>query len=94
MEKTHIVRLTTGEELLCNIDNHSDDILTVKHPFVILPTADGNISFMKYMPYAVYHTLPIKETDVMWIVEPNPELTSKHQEMTGSIVTPNKQIVT
>jgi hypothetical protein len=90
MSTAQIVRLTTGEELLCNIKGQTENHITIIDPYVILPTADGNLQFMKYMGYAVYNELPIKIENVMWVVNPNKELLSKHSEMTGSIAVPTK----
>jgi len=93
MKDVYIVRLSTGEELLCTIESDTDTHLTIKQPYVILPTAEGSIQFMKYMGYADYTTLPVKVTNVMWVVKPSKEITTKYNEMTGSIAMPNKKII-
>lgn len=94
MADVYIVRLSTGEELLCTIESDTDTHLTIKNPYVILPTAEGNIQFMKYMGYADYTTLPVKVDNVMWVVKPNDEITDKYNNMTGAIATPSKKIIT
>jgi|APSaa5957512576_1039674.scaffolds.fasta_scaffold15412_1 hypothetical protein len=91
---SHIVRLNSGEELLCNIKSSTENLITVTNPYIILPTQDGSIQFMKYMAYAVYDELPIKESDIMWVVVPSIELAAKHSEMAGQIATPTQKIIT
>ena len=93
MADVYIVRLSTGEELLCTIESDTATHLTIKTPYVILPTAKGNIQFMKYMGYAEYTTLPIKVSNVMWVVKPNDEITKQYDNMTGAIATPSKKII-
>lgn len=85
MKDPQIIRLNSGEELLCVITSAIENTVTVTQPYIILPTQDGSIQFMKYMAYAVYENLPIKESDIMWIVNPSAELSGKYHEMTGSI---------
>lgn len=94
MSDTYIVRLTTGEELLCSFDNADQAHYHLIKPYLILPTAEGTIQFMKYMPYADYDELPIKVEHIMWIVKSSAELADKYSEMTGNIVTPQLKIIT
>jgi hypothetical protein len=94
MKDVYIVRLSTGEELLCTIESDTDTHLTIKQPYVILPTAEGNIQFMKYMGYAEYTTLPVKVSNVMWVVNPNEEIIKQYNDMTGVIATPRRKIIT
>ena len=65
MSTPQIVRLITGEELLCTIESNNGKQLVIKDPFVILPTQEGNLQFMRYMGYAVFDTLPIKTDNII-----------------------------
>ena len=87
MSEVKIVRLSTGEELLCKVEGES---LTVSTPVLILPTADGKLSFMPYMPYADIEELTIKERNVMFMVDPTPELANQYKQMIGDVVVPPK----
>jgi hypothetical protein len=87
MSEVKIVRLSTGEELLCKVEGES---LTVSTPVLILPTADGKLSFMPYMPYADIEELTIKERNVMFMVDPTPELATQYKTMIGDVVVPPK----
>ena len=94
MSEPKIVRLVTGEELLCSIKDTNETHVTIETHLIIIPTADGKISFLPYMGYADIKTLPIRVQDIMFVVNPTASLSEKYQEMTGSIVTPKQQIVT
>lgn len=91
MDEVKIVRLTTGEELLCKVDPASSATpLIVSTPVLILPTQDGKLSFMPYMPYADIEELTIKERSIMFIVNPTEELATQYRTMIGDVVVPPK----
>jgi len=97
MDEVKIVRLTTGEELLCKIDPKTIKPgvktmgpVVVDTPVLILPTADGKLTFMPYMPYADIKKLTIKERSVMFIVNPTEELAAQYRNMIGDVVVPPK----
>jgi hypothetical protein len=94
MDDVKIVRLTTGEELLCKMDpamtlGEGTSIL-INTPVLILPTADGKLTFMPYMPYADIKDLIVKERSVMFIVDPTNELANQYKTMIGDVVVPPK----
>lgn len=94
-----IVRLTTGEELIgeYNPDPGTErDEIEIVNPFIIIPTGDGKISTMQYMPYAknVARGLLISKQFVMFVVVPHEQLVDGYREMTGQIITPPSQIIT
>lgn len=90
-----LVRLTSGEELLGNVDVVTEpDTVFIENPFIIVPTGDGKISTAQYMPYAnVAKGLGIPRAHVMWVVTPADQLVDGWKEMTGAILTPSSQII-
>ena len=92
MDEVKIVRLTTGEELLCKMDPASTMIgpIVVDTPVLILPTADGKLTFMPYMPDADIKKVKIKERSIMFIVDPTEELAAQYRNMIGDVVVPPK----
>ena len=51
MSEIKIVRLNSGEEILCK-HTLKDGMHTLEKPLVIIPTGEGKIGFMGWMPYA------------------------------------------
>jgi hypothetical protein len=91
-----IVRLSSGEELLCEFVAETQIIYK---PVIIIPTGEGGIQFMPYMPYAVVDELVINNFDefVMFVVEPVKEMKDKYIKMmspTPSIITSDSKIIT
>lgn len=87
MKVVKIVRLTTGEELLCKMEG---DNLTVESPVIMLPTNDGKLTFMPYMPYADIEEITFKERNVMFVVKPSDDLEAQYRSMIGDVVIPPK----
>lgn len=94
MSDPKIVRLVTGEELLCEIAKTNATHITVKDPLIIIPTNDGKIQFLPYMAYADFKTLPIRVEDIMFVVNPSTPLADKYLEAMTGIVTNNSKIIT
>jgi len=91
-----IVRLNSGEELLCEFVAETQMIY---NPVIIIPTGEGGISFTPYMPYAIVDELIINNFDefVMFVVDPVQEMKDKYYEImspTPSIITPDNKIIT
>lgn len=46
-----IVRLTSGEEIICQFEEEGD-IATLKNPAVLIPSPEGKLLLAKWLPYA------------------------------------------
>jgi hypothetical protein len=90
-----LVRLTTGEEILCKIKEDTPTQITVTDPVQLIPNGDGKIGFMPYMSYCDIKKLPIKVEHIMFIVQPEPGLIEKYNGMVGnrSIEVPKQKII-
>lgn len=93
MSNIQIVRLTSGEEILCDLEINGDSY-HLKDPAVIIPTAGGNIGFARWLPYADISQVTISKKFVMFAVEPVAMMITKYNEMTSPLlVPPVKEIV-
>ena len=96
MNEIRLIRLTTGEEILCEIHEQNSTKTTVKTPVLLIPN-EGKIGFMPYMPYTEIGIfgLEIKEEHIMFNVRPTDELEGNYIRMTSVVATPLKpKIVT
>jgi hypothetical protein len=95
-----IVRLTTGEELICaeEVAHHGDvNNETAHHVLseigIIIPTGEGNVGIAPFLPYAAKDpTLVIPSTHIMFITNPAPELISVYNRAFGKIEVIQPQI--
>ena len=76
MSKTRLIRLTSGEEILCNKTNESGLTITVAEIIALVPTKE-RLGFMPYMPYCEIDQLVIKKEHIMFDLTPTKELVQK-----------------
>ena len=85
-----IVRLKTGEEILCEYSVSEHRKMThIKNGLMIVPT-EQSIGFIPFMVYADLpdNTFSVKSSHVLWVVDPVSDLVDRHQETFSPIVTP------
>jgi len=90
MSEVKIVRLKTGEEILCEYRVSEHRKMThIKNGLMIVPT-EQSIGFIPFMVYADLpdNTFSVKSSHVLWVVDPATELIDRHQETFSTIVTP------
>jgi hypothetical protein len=95
MNQIRLIRLTSGEEVLCEKVNESGLTVTVKDLVALVPTQE-RLGFMPYMPYCEIDQLVIKKEHIMFDLTTTQELAAQHERMFSDtdIITPEKpQIV-
>ena len=93
MSNTYIVRLTTGEEIICKAEV-GDTHTKVTNPLLILPTGEGKITFATWLPYNEDDFVNILNTQIMFVITPAKQMADQYGEMTGQIVVPDSKIIT
>jgi hypothetical protein len=100
-----IVRLTSGEEILCDhlfVSSDDDDKTRqpmrhiLKKPLVLIPERDGSIGFMQWMPYTEAYEQGVEVADsfVGFVVSPSPEVVSQYKSHITGIITPPERHLT
>ena len=95
MSDVKIVRLKTGEEILCEYRVSEHRKMThIKNGLMIVPT-EQSIGFIPFMVYADLpdNTFSVKSSHVLWVVDPVSDLVDRHQETFNTIVTPESKII-
>jgi len=89
-----LVRLNSGEEILCNLVKDGENLL-LKKPLILIPTGDaGQIGFMSWMPYAKTDDgVEISDDFIAFILEPDDQLVSEYTSHTSSVIIPNSSSV-
>jgi hypothetical protein len=83
MKTIRLIRLTSGEEILCNKTNESGLTITVEKVIALVPTKE-RLGFMPYMPYCEIDQLVIKKDHIMFDLTPTQELALEHVRMHSS----------
>ena len=83
-----LIRLTSGEEIIADVDLNGIDTDTIilKDAIVLIPAGEGKIGFMPFMPYTeAKEGLEIDQKFVMFMVEPVKDLIEQHRAATSEI---------
>ena len=85
-----IVRLTTGEELLCYAEETYDGFYHLTDVSILVPTQEKSLAVMPYLPYSNSNKegIYVRTSCVMFIVNAQKELADHHREIHSSIVLP------
>jgi len=89
-----IVRLTSGEEVIASVSEIEDGI-HLKSPALILPTGQGSIGLMPWMPYADHDGgIDLQNSFVVFTIKPHDELINEYNTAFGNgLIVPPKQKV-
>ena len=96
MSDVKIIRLTTGEEILCKSEKTNTG-WKAKKAALIVPAGRGSIGLMGWMPYtkAYEDGIEIEDAHVMFVSEPHEELYNEYNDAFGSgLVIPKTESVT
>lgn len=85
-----IVRLTTGDEIICNVEE-TENSVAITDAFSMVATEPGKIGFIPFMAYAKNDRFVIDKQFVVMVVDPVEEIVDQIRSMTSGIVTPPKQ---
>lgn len=85
-----IVRLTTGDEVICNVEE-TENTIAMTDAFSMVATEPGKIGFIPFMAYAKNEEFVIDKQFVVMILDPVDEIVDQIRSMTSGIVTPPKQ---
>jgi hypothetical protein len=86
-----LVRLSSGEEIIGNVETVDDSII-ITDGFSLIPAGEGKIGFMPFMAYTKAAAgITISNQFVLFMVEPKDELVDQIKSMQSGIVVPPKQ---
>lgn len=89
---TKLIRITSGEDIICDVLEVGDDYVTVSNPIVAVPAEGGKIAFAPWSPLMdEKESVTIHMTHVVYITKANPGIQEQYEGLFSSIVTPPKQ---
>lgn len=94
---TKIVRLSSGEEILCNAEIEGDKV-TMRDPAVIIPVGNGEIGMAPWLMYAdTKDGVTIDMKFVVFVIDPADEMKSNYEQgfvpRLKGLVMPEKKLV-
>ena len=89
-----LIRLTSGEEIIAEISHELNSTIIVYDAIIIIPTGQGKIGFMPWMPYTrAKNGLILRKEDIMFIIDPIQDLIDQFKSARSGIVTPPKGMI-
>ena len=90
-KKMKLVRLSSGEEVIGKV-TETENTLTIKDGYSLIPAGEGKIGFMPFMAYTkAKNGITIDKRFIVFVVDPLEELVDQIRQMNSGIVTPPKQ---
>jgi len=100
MSEIKIMRLTTGEELICTATTEDTSsrgtVYHISDIAILIPTEANQLGLAPFVPYssASRDGVTIAEKDVMFVTNPVEDLKKQYQNMFSKLMTPDQNIVT
>ena len=90
-----IIRIDSGEEIMASTTQEGD-VVTLKDPCVLVPSQEGKLLFVKWLPYAnTSNGVSINTKNIVFIIDPLKELEDHYTgAITNNLFVPSKKITT
>ena len=92
---TRLVRVSSGEDVICNVISIEEDYVTVSDPIVAVPAGEGQIGFAPWSPLLRENEeVSIQMSHVVYISFANDNIREQYERMFSSVLTPpEKKII-
>lgn len=91
--ETLIIRVKSGEDVLCNVVEKTDAGYKIKDPMALIPTPDGRLAFIGWMPYADQTDGMLIPNDFVWFtIKADSQIETQYRGFKTGLVTPNKNV--
>ena len=94
---TRLVRVSSGEDVICNMIAIEDDYVTVTDAIVAVPAGEGQIGFAPWSPLLKENEeLNIQMSHVLYISFPNDNIKEQYEAIMGGsnvITPPEKKLI-
>jgi hypothetical protein len=89
-----LIRITSGEDLICDLLNETDDSITFNDAIVAVPAGNGQIGFAPWSPLLSKDVkeLTIDKKFVMYISEPQEQILTEYKSMFSKIISPSTKL--
>lgn len=91
---TVLLRLYSGEDVICQILEEHDDRYLVENVVVAVPMERGQLSFAPWSPLAKEGIpLTITKNYVVYKTELNEDLVTQYEGLFAKVITPKKKLI-
>lgn len=91
---TKLVRLKSGEDIICDLIAEDDNTITAENVIVAVPQGQGQLGFAPWSPLAKEKiALNIARDYVVCITEPNESIVEQYEGLFATVITPSKKLI-
>lgn len=95
MSDIKVVRLSTGEELICDVKFADNEVVQLSDIAILIPTQENSLGLAPFMAYTdASDGIAMQGKDIMFMCNPVDGLKQQYQTMFGKIATPSQKIIT
>jgi hypothetical protein len=89
-----LIRMSSGEDIICDLIEETDNQITICDPIVAVPAGNGQIGFAPWSPLINKDVkeLTINKKFVVYITETTDRMVQEYTSMFSNIITPSKQL--
>ncbi len=92
MAHIKLIRLTSGEEIIAEVDDPNGSIVTIFDAIILIPAGEGKIGIMPFMPYTKANEgIPIPRRAIMFMVDPIEDLITQFKSARSGLTLPNQK---
>jgi hypothetical protein len=91
-----LIRMRSGEDVVADLIEETDDSLTFCNPIVAIPSGEGRLGFAPWAPLLNGRNAPVtvpKDYIVFGPLDTQAEVVKQFEQMFSIIETPNKKLV-
>lgn len=91
-----LIRMSSGEDVVTFVLEETDTSITFENSIVAVPTNTGNIGFAPWSPLQDKNnnSLTVNKNFIVYITEPDPEISSQYAKMFSKLITPTSKLIT
>ena len=95
MSDVKLLRMISGEDVVCTVTSNADGLVTIKDAIVAVPTGQGQLGFAPWSPIISKEEpgMTISEKFIIYMAEPDASVVTQYNEMFGKIVTKPQKII-
>ena len=89
-----LIRMWSGEDVIADIVEENTDSVVITDPIVAVPSQqDGRIAFAPWSPLLQKDKLEVTKKYIVYIGDPQEEITEQFNKMFGKISKPTKKLI-
>jgi hypothetical protein len=95
MANVRLLRMVSGEDVVCTVIKNTEDTITIKDAIVAIPTGQGQLGFAPWSPIISKEEseITISERFVIYQAEPDSSVVEQYNTMFGNVIAPKKQSI-